>query len=64
MKYHKVFPTRWHHFVVWSIQIVIGQAIANDDTDMNIERYLQRAKHLRRWAFRECAESRREMRRD
>jgi hypothetical protein len=63
MKYRRVTPTRWHHFVVWAIQMVTGGMVARDETSMDIERYLRRGKLMRRAAFRECAESRREMRR-
>ena len=63
MRYRKTLPTRWHHFVVWAIQAAIGQSVAAGETDMCNERYLRRGKLMRRWAFRECAESRHEMRR-
>lgn len=62
MKYHTITPSRWHYLVIWTIHTVIGMSIANDETDMRIERSIQRSKRLRRMAFRDCADSRKELR--
>lgn len=56
--------TRWHQFVQWAIQSVTGQAVQSGETVMPNERYLQRAKLLRRAAWRDCAESRRDWRQE
>ena len=58
MRYRKITATRWHHLVAWAISATIGQMIARNETDMSIERFVQRGKHLRREAFYMCAESR------
>lgn len=63
MKYRKITPSRWYHFVVWAIQATIGEMVAKGESDMEIERYLHRSRLMRRMAFRKCAESRHEMRR-